>query len=263
MSKIYSHSRLWLFESCPEFYRLKYIDKNLPEIPTKINLFLGSAVHSSLEWLYRRIKSDEYIELDELIKNFALNWREELLQHPRLAPGEKPEEYFNKGIKFLINYYMNNKPFIDDTIEIEKKIIFSLGEDYKIQGFIDRLVKNSSGEYEVHDYKTSSFMKSQTEVDSDRQLAFYHLGLNELFGENIKVKLIWHFLAHGKKVASTRTSGQLESLKQETLCLIKKIESEKNWPGCGKPWCDWCEYKRVNKIILQRKEQDTALNNYY
>ena len=24
---LYSHSKLWLYESCPEFYKLKYIDK--------------------------------------------------------------------------------------------------------------------------------------------------------------------------------------------------------------------------------------------
>jgi RecB family exonuclease len=136
-------------------------------------------------------------------------------------------------------------------METEKKIVFSLEEDkvYKIRGFVDRIVFNKQiEEYEVHDYKTNEWLKSQEEVDKDRQLAFYHLGLREYFGKQIKVKLIWHFLAHNRKITSRRTDEQLEDLKRKTIELIKKIEGTTHWSACGKRWCDWCSYKRNNEL---------------
>jgi len=110
-------------------------------------------------------------------------------------------------------------------------------------------VLSESGEFEVHDYKTNAMIKRQAEVDKDRQLAFYHLGLKETYGEEIKVKLIWHFLAHNKDVISHRSDEQLEELKESTLKLIKYIEGNDFWPPCGKRWCDWCSWKKNNGAI--------------
>ncbi|MCH7568127.1 MAG: PD-(D/E)XK nuclease family protein [Nanoarchaeota archaeon] len=247
--EIYSHSKLWLFENCPEAYKIKYIDKKFPELPKSIEAFLGGMVHKSLEWLYREVKEEKEVNMDDLMKNFANNWISNFSHDLRINWG-KSEDYFNKGIKFLIDYYQKNKPFNDNTIEIEKKILFNLdeGAEYKIRGYIDRIVLNENGEYEVHDYKTNDFMKTQEEVDADRQLAFYHLGINELFGQQAKIKLIWHFLAHNKTIVSRRSQEQLEQLKKETLELIKKIENTIEWPACGKRYCDWCTYKRTNRI---------------
>ena len=56
-SKIFSHSRLWLYENCPEAYKVKYIDKKFPDLPKSIEAFLGSMVHDSLEWLYTEKKT--------------------------------------------------------------------------------------------------------------------------------------------------------------------------------------------------------------
>jgi hypothetical protein len=35
---------LCLYESCPEAYKVKYIDKTFPELPQSIHAFLGSVV---------------------------------------------------------------------------------------------------------------------------------------------------------------------------------------------------------------------------
>lgn len=248
MAETFSHSKLGLYESCPEAYKAKYIDKIYPDIPLSVHLFLGSIVHDSLEWLYTRIKLGHKVELDDLIKHFAEAWEFQFKPNIRTTKGEI-KDYFEKGVKFLINYYQSNFPFKDNTIEIEKHILFPLDEnnEYLVQGYIDRLVLNDQGEYEVHDYKTNEYMKSQKDVDKDRQLAFYHMGLKEMFGPDVKVKLIWHFLAHNQKILSTRDEEQLKKLKQETLDLIKKIETTTDWPACKKPWCDWCSYKEKMK----------------
>jgi len=251
-SKVYSHSRLWLYENCPEAFKIKYIDKKFPELPKSIEAFLGGMVHESLEWLYNEIKEkgSGSVELDDLVKHLANNWKDNFSSELRIKGGTA-EDYFNKGIKFLVDYYEMNKPFSDNTVEIEKRFFFDLDDEekYKITGYIDRIVFNSkSGEYEVHDYKTNNWLKSQEELDSDRQLAFYNLGLKDLFGKQIKVKLLWHFLAHNRTLVSRRTDSELDELKKETLALIKKIESTTEWPACGKKFCDWCEFKRLNSL---------------
>ncbi len=248
MAQIYSHSKLWLFENCPEAYKIKYIDKTFPDLPKSFELYLGNIVHQSLEWFYEEIKLENFHDADELIKRYANLWQENFSNTLRLNGYLKVEDYFNKGIKFLVDYYYKNKPFMDNTLHIEKKIIFPLDSNkkYLIQGYIDRIVLNKDEEYEVHDYKTNDFLKSQEQIDIDRQLAFYHLGLQEELEKEIKVKLIWHFLAHNKTIISSRTPEQLEKLKSQTLELIKTIENTSVWQPCNKPWCDWCSFKKKN-----------------
>jgi len=248
MEKIYSHSRLWLFENCSEAFKIKYIDKTFPDLPKSIELYLGDIVHQSLEWFYEEIKLRNFHDADELITKYANLWNENFSKEYRLNGYLKVEDYFNKGIKFLVDYYYKNKPFIENTIHIEKRILFPLdnNKEYFIQGYIDRVVLNKDGEYEIHDYKTNDSLKSQEQIDVDRQLAFYNLGLQEILGKEIKVKLIWHFLAHNKTILSTRTPEQLEKLKSQTLELIKTIETTSVWQPCNKPWCDWCSFKKKN-----------------
>ncbi|MFH1290832.1 MAG: PD-(D/E)XK nuclease family protein, partial [Nanoarchaeota archaeon] len=115
--------------------------------------------------------------------------------------------------------------------------------------------------FEVVDYKTNSRIKEQKEVDADRQLAFYHLGMQELFGKDIDVDLTWHFLAFNETVHSKRTQGQLDKLKGETLALIKKIESTTEWPACGKAFCDWCSYKKLQGLDREENTKKIFTKN--
>ena len=245
----YSHSKLWLYESCPEAYKIKYIDKIPLEMPRGIELFLGESVHATLEWFYNRVKIGEIEELDALINNYADYWKENFnLLNFRILKGGGPDHYFQKGVGFLINYYLKNKPFADNTLFTEKRIVFPVDQSqrYWIQGYVDRITVDDKGIYHIHDYKTNEYMKKQEDLDSDRQLAFYHIGLKEIFGQDVRVKLVWHFLAHNHSVFSSRKQEALENLKKETFELIKKIELTANWRACGSKWCDWCTYKKEN-----------------
>ncbi|MBU0906993.1 MAG: PD-(D/E)XK nuclease family protein [Nanoarchaeota archaeon] len=247
--EVYSHSKLSLYEMCPEAYKVKYIDRTFPELPSSIHAFLGSTVHSALENLYVELMGGKVLDLDEVIEYFAREWHDTYTLDIRVPAGENVENFFNKGVKFLIDYYRSNLPFSKLTVEVEKKLWFPITDGVYITGYIDRLEKHKDGSYEVHDYKTNGKMKEQKEVDADRQLAFYHLGLQDLFGEDVRVKLTWHFLAHNKKVHSSRTKEQLDVLKNQTLALIGKIRNTTEWPACGKPWCDWCAYKALHGVV--------------
>src|SRR3989344_4938150 len=209
---IYSHSKLETFEQCPQKYKFKYIDKiKIKEKP--IEAFLGSVVHITLDWLYQQVKQKKLPSIDE-----------------------------------TIIYYIKHRPFEDNTLETEKKIEISLDKtnEYKLVGIIDRLVYNKENdEIEIHDYKTANTLPTKDKMDNDRQLALYSIAIKEEFGSNNKIKLIWHYLAFNKKLVSERTDEQLEKLKKETIELIKRIESETEFPTNKSILCNWCPFKKI------------------
>jgi len=249
MSTIYSHSRLSTFEQCPLKFKYRYIDKIIPEIEQTIEIHLGKTVHDTLEWLYTQVQNKKLPTIDQTIVYYADKWQEKYTPEIVIVKNHlTAKDYFNKGVQFILNYYTKHYPFDDNTIEIEKKILINLDEQgqYKLQGFIDRIVHNKkTNEYEIHDYKTANFLPSQEKIDQDRQLALYSIGVKDLFGQDKEVCLVWHYLAHNTKICSKRTSEQLQQLKKETLELINKIESTEKFPHYISKLCDWCEYKSI------------------
>jgi len=245
---LYSHSRLSTFEQCPLKFKFRYIDKLEPEIKQSIEGFLGNRVHDTLEFIYQESCKGRTVELDEMIEFYIYNWNHEYSSEIKVIKQEfAPEYYFEKGIKFLIDYFTANYPFKDNTIAVEKQIIIDLDKTnpgkYKVQGYIDRLVHNKdSNIFEIHDYKTGQ-IKTQEELDKDRQLALYSLGIRESFPNVSDVHLIWHYLDFNKKMYSRRTIEELEKLKQEIIQLIDKIESTKEFPACPSILCKWCEFQ--------------------
>jgi len=243
---IYSHSRLSTFEQCPLKFRFQYIDKLPPEIEQTIEGFLGNKVHDTLEWIYNQVMIGESVELDQVIENYAQAWTDAFNPGIKIVrEGLDEKHYFNRGIKFLIDYFTKHSPFQDNTIATEERIFINLDPEgiYRLQGFIDRLVHDKDANvFEIHDYKTGQ-IKTQKELDTDRQLALYSLGIKQQFNAD-KVRLVWHFLDFDQKMTSIRTDEQLEELKQEMIRLIDKIESTKEYPACPSGLCGWCGFQK-------------------
>lgn len=243
----YSHSRLSTFEQCPLKFKFKYIEKIPPEIKQSIEGFLGNKVHETLEWIYKEVSKGKEFQLEEVLNFYVKEWNKDFSNEIKITKAYNDAEYyFNKGIKFLIDYFLKYSPFKDNTIAIEKKLTFALDDEgrYQIEGYIDRLVHHKDANiFEIHDYKTSGFLKSQEELDNDKQLALYSIGIKKLF-ENVQdIHLVWHFLDFNQKLISKRTDEQLENLKKNIIALIKKIESATEFPANPCTLCNWCEYQ--------------------
>lgn len=243
---VYSHSKISTFEQCPLKYKLRYIDKIII-VERSIESFLGEIIHSSLEWLYNSVKEKRIPSLDEVIFYYAKKWEEDFNEKIIIRRNELGD-FYNKGVKFLIDYYIKNKPFDDNTLYTEKEIWINLDKErkYVIRGFIDRLAYNlKTNEYEIHDYKTSNSIPTKEKIETDRQLALYSIAVKELFGKDKRVLLIWHYLAYNQKIYSKRTDEQLESLRQQIIELINEIEAEEKFPAYISKLCDWCEYRKI------------------
>jgi putative RecB family exonuclease len=128
---------------------------------------------------------------------------------------------------------------------LEEYIYFPLEKekDYWIRGFIDRVTLVDSSILEIHDYKTSNRLPTKADVESDRQLAFYQMGVSEKWQGIQEVRLIWHYLTFDTEINSSRTPDQLHQLRQATLELIQRIEADRRFLPKEGPLCDWCDYQ--------------------
>lgn len=249
---VYSHSRLKTFENCRRKFAFQYIEK--PEIVKRdsIEAFMGSCVHDALEELYKSVQMERTPKWEEVRDSYesiwAKNWYDEILIVRRQFSAD---DYRNVGRRCLQEYFVKNFPFRDGKVlALEEKIWVDLDGTgtYKLQGFIDRLNEQDDGTIEIHDYKTSNRVPSQEEVNRERQLALYQIGIEERWPEVTGVKLIWHYLRAGRVMVSRRSRESLDELKAETIQIINTIEEatqREDFPPHESMLCDWCEFHGI------------------
>jgi len=257
----YSHSRVSAYENCPYQYKLRYIDKIKPEIPTTIEAFMGDMVHQSLEHLYKLKKFKKRVAKSSIIKFYKDLWKKnysgDILIVKADSENVNAENYRKMGEKFISDYYERMKPFEDMTIlglETQDRMTLSDGNQWHVR--IDKLGCDSEGNYYVCDYKTNARMKDQEEADSDRQLAMYSIWVKDKFKDCKSVKLVWHMLAFDKDAISERTDEQLEKLQQEIIEKIKEIENATEFPRKQTALCNYCGYKEMCPSFKHETELD-------
>ena len=268
---IYSHSRLNTFETCPQTFKYRYLDKIRTPFEKTVETHLGKVVHETLEWLYTEVGFGKIPELDDALIYYRNQWTSKWEDTIKIVRKNlTKEDYFNKGLQFLVSYYMKHKPFNDNTIDIEKKVMIDMDEEgkYRLQGFIDRLVYNLEEErYEVHDYKTANSLPLPGKVEKDKQLALYSIGIKNQFGQDKEVILVWHYLAFNRRIESRRTNEQLEDLKKEIIGLIDTIESTTEFPPKKSGLCNWCECQPVCSLWnadapTEKAEMEKCIRDY-
>ena len=245
---LYSHSRLGTYENCPFQYKLRYVDKVKPILGNTIESFMGSMVHDALEWLYKLARDSNVVSKEALINKYDELWIEKWKDDIRVVKKELTADNFKEtGKTCLEMYYDRYHPFDQAlTIGLEERMIIELPEDKKMQGYIDRLDKIADGHVSVHDYKTSSRVPPQAKADQDRQLGLYALAVHQKYPEIKKIDLVWHYVRFDEEVRSSRTEQQLDIMVENTVNLIKDVETAtdlKNFPTKTSILCNWCEFK--------------------
>ena len=242
----YSHSQLSTYETCPHQYKLAYIDKI--EVETEgVEAFMGSRVHDALEKIYQDLKVTKLNTLEEVLIFYDQDWERNWNEMVRIVRKDyTAEDYRRLGAKCITDYYKRYYPFDQGkTLGLEEYITFPLEEekDYWIRGYIDRVTLLDSSILEIHDYKTSNRLPTQEDVNSDRQLAFYQMGVSEKWQGVQEVRLIWHYLTFDTEIRSSRSPDELHRLRQMTLELIRRIETDRHFFPKEGPLCHWCDYQ--------------------
>ena len=242
----FSHSKLESYKQCPQKYKFRYLDE-IPSPIRSIELHLGDSVHRALEKLYADVARGRIASVDELLKCFQEKWDEGFSSDLRIVRAHTtPQTYLELGRKMLADYHWTFHPFTQSTtLELEEKFLFPISPDHEMRGIIDRLARNKDGSLEIHDYKTSRRLPDPKQVNSDVQLALYEIAIRHRWPETQQISLIWHYLAFDREIRITKTRDQLETVKQSTLDLIRRIEAATSFPTHVTPLCDWCEYKEI------------------
>ena len=191
--------------------------------------------------------------LEEVVEFFRegwkANWTKEIVIQEE---GLTPASYRTIGEQCIRDYYRRHQPFDQARIVgLERRVSFPLDrkKQHRMLGYIDRLAKAEGDVWQVHDYKTNKALPTQQDKDGDPQLAYYEIGIRQMWPDAERVELYWHFLRHDQTIKSTRTSVQLEELRRETVDLIENIEgrdpAEKAFPTNETALCNYCEYQQV------------------
>lgn len=250
---VFSISRIRKFEECPRAYKFRYIEK--PEVEEVRNIygFLGSRVHETLEKLYSELMEGRQMTIWALLDYYDDIWDQKWASDVQIYSNKySMDDYKQTGEECIRNYYFSHEPFDrDETVDIELNLrceLCALGEEYKFQGYVDRLARLSDGCYEVHDYKTSKNVPGKKELDQDRQLGLYQLAVHRTYPEVEEVELVWHYVRYDKELRSKRSEEELKELERNLVRSARKIDRAKDgdyfppkrFDGAR---CDWCDYK--------------------
>jgi putative RecB family exonuclease len=257
MSEIYSHSRLATFEDCPKRFEYRYVLK-IPTETEGIEAFVGKRVHDVLERLYIAAGKGQVPSIDKVIYRYEQLFEEHYnAGRVRIVREGTPVDFYRDyGKRCLTDFYRRHYPFDgDETLGLEHRVLFSLddNDEYRLQGIIDRVTRAPDGAIEIQDYKTGKRLPTQADLDEDRQLALYQIGLMDRYPGQ-PIRLVWHFLKHDKLLKSTRSAEQLEALREKTIDVIDRVRSESELKPQRSGLCDWCEYN--DRCPIYPKQRD-------
>ncbi len=247
MQKTFSPSSLNCFEKCPKQYWFRYIAK-VPVDSEGIEAFVGKRVHEVLERLYHFVAEDMVPSIEKVVYRyhqlFDQHYDEGRIRIVR--EGTDADFYRRNGVRSLQNYYRRFYPFDgDQTLGIEKGLNFHLDDEkqYAVRGIVDRIARAPDGVLEIHDFKTGKRVPRQAELDTDRQLGLYELGVRKLWNENGPVRLVWQYVLSNQVRVSERSPEQREALRDKTTAVIDQIRNESAWKTKKSALCGWCEYR--------------------
>ena len=246
---VYSHSRLSTYETCPRQYKFQYLDRlEVAEVET-VEQFLGLRVHETLEALYLNVRVGKIPTLEGLLGFYGGRWQETWHEGVRIRqPDLTAEDYRRLGERQLEVYYRRHHPFDrDHTLAVERRILFPLDPERRVwfQGVLDRLSRSPGGRWEIRDYKTGQYLPPEADLEEDRQLGLYQLGVQHLWPSAREVELVWHYLAHDLEIRSRRPPAALEDARRQALALIRTIERDEDFPTRVGGHCEPCSYRPV------------------
>lgn len=283
-SKIYSPSRLGMFDWCPKQYHFSYLDpiysrmKNeLKRQPHNIWSFqtLGKAVHSAITLFYH-LPAGQRTE-ENILEQLKETWRSEVRwnQNPPLGKWggfeslEEERRAYREALTMLKNFfqiaevepeikYLPSQDFLR-SIEDYQRLIRPLSDEFDISGKFDLVIGNNGDSLQVIDFKTSK------KEEADRfQLRFYKVLAEENFQKPVK-KASFYFLRTGNKKEFDLEQEQTKEIKEEILGKIIAIKATENFEARPSKLCQFCLFRtfcpkkaEVEELIGDVREEETT-----
>jgi putative RecB family exonuclease len=244
-----SYSRLQLYESCPRFYRFRYVDRR-PEPPSE-QLAFGSVVHTAIRVLNQFLGGPgNGHDPDAARLAFDTAWQE--LQRE----GRTPLNLIDRDEAFqVVRRYARRRILqgFDHQFEVRKNITISEdGLEVTVRGVIDELrteLIDGQPTTIVRDFKTSWQVPSQARVDRDLQLTVYALLCAPDGAERVKVEL--DMVRHDRVLESWRTAEDIAEARKRILADARALLEETEWTPRPGAICSWCPHTDACPAVQQ------------
>lgn len=276
MAKV-SYSQYSMWTSCPQQFKLNYIDK-LGESSANIHTIFGSAMHEVIQHflgVMYGITKKQAMELDlemmlkdKLVEHFTQE--KEKLTEGTPCTREELEEFFGDGRQILqffkkkIDTLYTKSGF--ELVAIEMPLNAQIKEGVHFIGFIDIVLKDvSSGEIIIVDLKTSTsgwnkyqkadkvktsqmllykkFYSEKYDIPLDKIKVEYQILKRKLIeSTEYNIPRISKFIPpHGKPSVNLAWKGFMEFV--DTVYDDGGLIRTDNFPTNKGKACNWCEFK--------------------
>ena len=270
-SKIYSFSKLKLFEQCPRAYHFSYLDEIYSKMKSKLNKdpvniwpfnTLGKAVHDAITLFLYLLKGDQTLE--NLKEKLKLTWKSEAM--PQKIPPlgkwggfkdlKEERQYYRQALEMLANFFdlkrsvlgkNKDRPLskikylstndLKNSIDDYKKLIKPINNNFDISGKFDLILNLDEKSLEVIDFKTG-----KSEEKDDFQLRFYKLLAELNFSQPVN-KASFYYLRTGNIKEFDLTQNESENIKKEVLKKTGKIQTCKKFTPKPSKLCQYCIFR--------------------
>src|SRR5437899_6778946 len=226
-----SHSRINRYLTCPEQYRLYYVEKLRPRIESA-SLVFGVVIHAAIADLFRTG--------EDPVEHFRRDWQNLKEVELRYKKRESWEDFNAKGEKLLTKFLAEEAPKIRQAFSVERKFELQVTTlDAPFVGIID-LVGQVEDRLTVIDFKTAGSDYEDHEAALSDQLTAYALAEPEaqqvalcVLVKTKEPRIEWHFAKrNGDSLAEYITKVQLVS---------DDIAARKFYKRTGKH-CGYCDF---------------------
>jgi len=262
-SKIYSYSKLELFNKCKQQYYFNYLDPVIAPIKKQFiksrdYKTKGSAVHGAITlFYYLPVQARTFDNLKKCLKQAWFSEIDPEKEPPLAEVGgfkdiNHERETYLDSLKLLSNFFKieKKKPSLFYTpiknirysFEDYEKMIKPIDSQHSISGKFDRIDKIENNGLEIIDFKTG---KTRNGIS---QLEFYKL-LAEL-NFNKKISKVSYYYLNDKKIKSFDVS-QVDNnkIKNKILEKINIIEKTEKFSPSPSRLCNHCDFKEICPVF--------------
>ncbi len=229
-----SYSRINRYLTCPEQYRLYYVENLRPKIESA-SLVFGGLIHVALADFFREgvIPEDTFLREWDNLKNLELRYNKRTSW----------EDLREKGRKLLERFLSEELPKIQKVYGIEKKFELAvIAMPLPFIGIVD-LIAQVAGQATIIDFKTAASGYEEHEVALSDQLTAYWLADPTadrvaycILTKTKEPVILWHF--------SKRDPGRLAEYLAKVRIVSEDIAAGKFYKRPGKH-CGYCDFLPV------------------
>ena len=239
-----SFTRISDYQSCPKMFWYKYVVGALPENRNQPTLYKGDLFHRIVENSANKKIEGVKISAEEMVEQASTEWatRQYIGFSEQREKQDKESTY--EALKAYERWDEQNP---NSIVELEMKFSYQLG-GYSIEGKIDRIEKNSDGEFEIVDYKTGGKNKVIENIHESLQLNIYAMALasKDRFGKLPKRASFFYPEKEGEQQFIYEVSEQsVKNAKRKIQEILESIDGGNFTATPNLKMCGWCDYKDI------------------